>query len=236
MKETSGQRRCLGNVQDDEIRPGVLGAAVAMVALAVGIVVWIFGSVPAGAPVAEDESGSSRTRAGRRSHASQGWSEAGERAEGVVYSGQAVDLGAEYDDPQVQAYSRSFASVPDGGTGAPFVPTRHLGQVISVDGDAPIAAGASCHVRVLPVASYSFNCLISVVCDDVVIYPDSEQRAGYAPCDVEGGLVTRALDQGITSSDGDPAVDVDLAHGRVVVSDDGPAGRRFSATIGMRRI
>lgn len=223
-------------MHEDEIRPGVLVGAVAMVALAVGIVVWIFGSAPAGAPVAEDESESSRARSRDRSRSSEGWRSGAARAEGVTYSGQAVDLTAEYEDPQVQASSRSYASVPDGGTGAPFMPTRHLGQVISVDGDSPIAAGASCHVRVLPVANYSFNCLISVVCDDVVIYPDAEQRAGYAPCDVEGGLVTRALDQGVTSSDGDPAVDIDLPHGRVVVSDDGPAGRRFSATIGMRRI
>jgi hypothetical protein len=72
-------------------------------------------------------------------------------------------------------------------------------------------------VRVLPVQSYSFNCLVRVMCDDVVIYPDDALRAGYAPCEVQGSEAISAVDD--SSTDGDREIELDVRARSVVIEE-----------------
>lgn len=149
---------------------------------------------------------------------------------GVSGRGVAPVLSLQNDDPQVVAHRRSFRN-GDAGVPMEFPPSRHMGRVVSSSGDSPVSTGDACFVRLLPVMGGSFNCVVTVACAERVIYPDSGQENGYAPCDVEAGQVLRALDEGITSADGDPTLEVDVRRGTVVVSDGPPRGRSFSTTI-----
>jgi len=136
-------------------------------------------------------------------------------------------------DPQWEAYLRSYQRFGDAGVGASFGPMRRAARVSGVEGDAPVPPGAVCDVRVLPVASRRFNCLLRVTCDEVVLYPDAEQHAGYAPCELGPDyLPRRALDEGVTGSDGDPAIDLDLETGRATVREEGAATYSVSLDIG----
>ncbi len=123
------------------------------------------------------------------------------------------------EDPQMFAMRRSYGT-QDAGTGAPFGPTTIRGRLTTANGIGP-SHGAMCSVRVLPVRARQFNCLVRVMCDGVVLYPDEGQSAGYAPCEIEDGVPTRAVDTSHTDSDGDPAVDVDFFARRVRISDTG---------------
>jgi hypothetical protein len=116
-------------------------------------------------------------------------------------------------DPQMQAFERSYTTAADAGVRQPFSIAYHRGTLVSASGTA-VRPGASCEVRVLPVQSYSFNCLVRVMCDDVVIYPDDALRAGYAPCEVQGSEAISAVDD--SSTDGDREIDLDV-RGRTVV-------------------
>lgn len=106
-------------------------------------------------------------------------------------------------------------------------------RLTSVEGDVPFQAGTSCEVRTLPVRAGRFNCLIRVMCDGMVVYPEARQQAGYVSCDVENGAAVRAVDDGITSADGDPTVHFDAESRRVVVTDDGPGVRAFRAELSL---
>ena len=135
------------------------------------------------------------------------------------------------DDPQLRAMRRTVGLVADGGVAPPFYPTHRTARLASVSGNVDVSVGASCEVRVLPVRTHSFNCLVRVMCDDVVLYPDEQQNAGYVPCNVEDGNPTRAVDDGFTHADGDPTVELDMIARRISVTDDQPGGRHFAAEL-----
>lgn len=123
---------------------------------------------------------------------------------------------AHEDDPQMQAFERSYTTAEDAGVRQPFSIAYHRGTLVSASGTA-VRPGASCEVRVLPVQSYSFNCLVRVMCDDVVIYPDDALRAGYAPCEVQGSEAITAVDD--SSTDGDREIDLDVRARSVVIEE-----------------
>ncbi len=208
-------------------------------ALSIGVAVWALSGGPGPATVARsgDEPGRSGDR-DHRGHRHHGWADPAEHG-GHWGAGPADGGPGAATDPQVAAYERSWQRFGDAGPGghAPdFSPVTHIGVLHSVEGDAPVQEGARCEVRLLPVLSSLFNCVVRVACDDVVLYPDQEQQAGYAPCDVSDGIALRATDDGVTTEDGDPTVDVDVPGRRVRVHDDGPGVARFSADIGLIRL
>lgn len=157
-----------------------------------------------------DHGGPSRIRESFREAVGEG---------GVLAPPQAVD-------PQLAAYRRSFQTEE----GAPFTPTARRGRLSTVRG-LSLAPGATCDVRVLPVADSSFNCLVRVMCGGVVVYPNDAQTAGYVACELDGRAPRGAVDSMPTERDGDPAVALDLSHGRVLVSDGDPAHARFEVSI-----
>lgn len=217
---------------DDSEGSGIIGALLVL-ALAMGVVAFAF----SGSEEAQDLGEQGEAERARAHY--DGWGRM-RRGSGAIGGGGVrtpeLPEAGETADPQERAFSRSYSMTPDAGTLPPFAPSLHLGRVLRTDGDSPVAAGERCELRVLPVESSDFNCLLRVMCGETVIYPDEGQAAGYAPCELDDGLVVRALDDGITSEDGDPIVDVDLAGRQVLVADDGPMGRRFSASIELRAI
>jgi len=137
-------------------------------------------------------------------------------------------------DPQLFAMWRSFHQrVPAQGDAPdlPFEPTAHRAELVDATGDAS-EAPSSCDVRVLPVDSGRFSCVVRVMCDGRVLYPDSRQRAGYVSCEIENGRPVRAIDEGSTAADGDPRVDLDLNAGTVRVEEFDESGQStYSATL-----
>lgn len=127
------------------------------------------------------------------------------------------------DDPQMQAFHQSYRNETDAGIAQPFSIVYHRGTLVSTSGVAGLSAGASCEVRVLPVSSFSFNCLLRVTCDGVVLYPDEALQAGYAPCEVEAGRVISAVDD--SSRDGDREIDVNTRTHMVNVRETDPEER-----------
>jgi len=151
-------------------------------------------------------------------------------------------LNAEYaspdgPDPQMDAMER-WLGPQDGGVPMHFNPTYHRGAIADIEGLA-LEPGTQCDVRVLPVQTYRFSCLIRVMCDGLVLYPDPDQGAGYVECDIEDGQPVAAMDDGFTFADGDPTVSFDRRHMRVTISDEGPGVPHFRAEIdlvGPRRL
>lgn len=137
-------------------------------------------------------------------------------------------------DPQLFAMWRSFHWQRDADAEAPplpFEPTGHRAELLEAEGDVA-ASPNSCEVRVLPVESAPFNCVVRVTCDGAVLYPNERQDAGYVPCEIENGRPVRAVDSGQTDRDGDPLVDLDLDRGTITVEDFAPDGtRRYRATL-----
>lgn len=124
-------------------------------------------------------------------------------------------------DPQLEASHRSFGT-EDASMPPPFRETWARGHLVSVSGETDFQRGDECWVRVLPVQSYGFNCLVRVTCGDVVVYPDAVEQAGYAPCDVDEGRVLTGRDESPSGRDGDPTLHLDLRRGRVEVTDAAP--------------
>lgn len=137
-------------------------------------------------------------------------------------------------DPQIAAMWRSFhmMSSPEGDPSLPFEPTAHRAILVDSAGDVS-ANPASCDVRVLPVRSGPFNCVVRVMCDGQVLYPNPTQTAGYMPCELgEDGRIVRAVDSGHTASDGDPLVDLDFSNGTITVEELDESGhQRYRATL-----
>lgn len=218
-------------VQHDEpIRPGVWAAGLAL-ALGAALASWLV-LVPDPDRAAQDTSGAAGVEEGRLEAAgpetfeSFGGADAGAPAPGLrprVYGGGPGVA----PDPQLAAMHRSLGG--DAGL-APFTPRAWEGRLARFRGSEPVAEGERCDVRVLPVRTRMFNCLVRVTCGGVVLYPDGPQRAGYAPCDVADGVPTRAVDDGTTPQDGDPTLEADLLARRVRVTDEGP-GRTFEAEV-----
>lgn len=139
------------------------------------------------------------------------------------------------DDPQLFAMWRSFHGMagPEGeAPDLPFEPTGHRAELVDSEGDVN-ASPSSCDVRVLPVSSGSFNCVVRVMCDGEVLYPNPSQTAGYVGCELgDDGRPIRAVDSGFSSRDGDPLVSLDLENGTVTVEDFDESGeRRYRATL-----
>jgi hypothetical protein len=149
---------------------------------------------------------------GGRGSVREAWEEIGER---TVPEDLAPVLEA-LTDPQMSAFHRSFGN--EGEMPPPFAPTARRGRLASVRG-LDIPAGSQCDVRVLPVGGSHYNCLVRVVCGDVVVYPNQAQTAGYVMCELDGATPTRAVDPVPTITDGDPAVALDLQRGRVSIGD-----------------
>jgi hypothetical protein len=124
---------------------------------------------------------------------------------------------AREDDPQMLAFQQSYRGGVDAGLPQPFTIAYHHGTLVSAAGVQGLAPGARCEVRVLPVQSYAFNCLVRVTCDDVVIYPDDALRAGYAPCEIEGSEAVSAVDD--SSTDGDREIRLDVRGRSVLVQE-----------------
>lgn len=154
------------------------------------------------------------------------------RHDGLIPPGPADD---EVWDPQMDAMRHSYRFEGDaGGVALPFDPTNRRARVIDSDGVLPVAPNASCEVRVLPVEAGGFNCLVRVICDGRVLYPNPTQTAGYAPCEVENGQPISALDDGHTAADGDPLVRLDMRAGTVTVEDRGDGVDAYRATLQIR--
>ncbi|MBW2463136.1 MAG: hypothetical protein JRH11_15910 [Deltaproteobacteria bacterium] len=132
-------------------------------------------------------------------------------------------------DPQMAAMDRWSGPV-DGGVPFHFNPTTSRGEIATIEG-LPLSPGTACNVRILPIRTGGFSCMIRVMCDGLVLYPDPSQGAGYVDCDVEDGRPTSAIDDGFTFADGDPTVHFDRQRHRVTISDDGPGVPHFRAEI-----
>ena len=142
----------------------------------------------------------------------------------------ALAVVAEAPDPQLER-SQATTGGLDGGVGSFGVVARR-GHVASVQGDSPVRPGAACDVRVLPVASGGFNCLVRVICDGALLYPNPDQTAGYVSCDVDATGPTYAADGMVSGADGDPRLTFDGAHQQVLVGDGGNESvRDYLATI-----
>jgi hypothetical protein len=72
------------------------------------------------------------------------------------------------------------------------------------------------------VGGSGYNCLVRVMCEGSLLYPDNAQQAGYAPCDVEDGRVVRGTDSSTSGRDGDPTLDLDIGRGQLQVRDTTP--------------
>jgi hypothetical protein len=137
-------------------------------------------------------------------------------------------------DPQRTAMSRSFGRDGDAGAALPFAPVTRAARIVRHEGALAVPPDAACEVRVLPVRSGRFNCLVRVLCGGEVLYPNPSQTAGYVPCTLEDGAPLAAEDRGHTALDGDPRVRLDLREGTVTVEDRGDGVAAFSATLRIR--
>lgn len=139
-------------------------------------------------------------------------------------------------DPQRWAMLRELGVVDgDAGGALPFAPLERVATVAELRGRLPFGEDVTCDARVLPARSGRFNCLVRVVCDGHVVYPNPTQTAGYVECalDAEGRPV-RAEDVGHSALDGDPRLRFDLEAGELVVSDAGDGVDRFRLTLRLR--
>lgn len=209
---------------DDDLGPGLL--ALGALALGVGavIAIWSASETPADRAEREREAGRPREERGSfwSAFTQSEPSDAGitlPGTPGASWSGSsAVPIAEGEEDPQVLAMRRSFGD--DAGMAASFTPYLHAGRAVVAAGLAGVNRSASCDVRVLPVRSEGgFNCVVRVRCDGVTVYPDSALEAGYAPCEVEGGVPRLATDRAPSDRDGDPELLVDLSGRRVRVHD-----------------
>lgn len=178
-------------------------------------------------PESEDRGGTWRHHA---------WGEATSRQEpspalsdGLIPPGPVND--AVY-DPQMDAMRRAFGLLGDAAVAElPFEPRTRSARIVDAEGALPVSRDARCELRVLPVELQAYNCLVRVVCDGRVLYPNPEQTAGYVSCELEDGRPVRARDEGHSRADGDPLVDVDLKAGTITVGDHGEGVERYRASL-----
>src|SRR5947209_4246550 len=101
-----------------------------------------------------------------------------------------------------------------------YEPVEFSARVRSTRGDARVAAGAACHVRVSPVSSPRYNCRVQVDCGGEMLY--GAGQGGFTRCAVEDSVPIAALDPWPSSEEGDPMLE--------------RAGRRIEAPRGGGRI
>ena len=229
---------------DDEIRPSLKLAAVLVILVAAAIVAWAvsspfdFDSPRASRPQTSDPFAWSEPDAGVGGHPGRTTASDPVPAHDPRVSGTHPDEWAgETDrprsrprDPQLERSLASLRFAPDAGLGL-FDTMERTGHVTSIEGDAPIGVGAMCSVRVLPVLTNRFNCMIRVICDGVLLYPDPSEDAGYVDCRVVNGTPATAHDHMATWQDTDPKVRLDMALAKIEVGDDSPEGSRYLASI-----
>lgn len=241
--------------RDDSIRPSVLVLSAAFL-LGSGYLVYRVFSLPDPSPAAPEAGGDARWIPEVEPEAQPGdtWRHRdwrprpGDNAEvppGPIaerdpsgprpYSPHEELMALRETDPQMFVFRRTYRLIGDAGVPLPFSPTERRARLTNVEGTLPVPSSASCEVRVLPAQAGQYNCLVRVLCDGHVLYPNPDQSAGYAPCNVSGGRPTSALDEGNTQSDGDPLVRVDLEQGLVTVEDSGDGVSPFRATLRLGR-
>jgi hypothetical protein len=175
--------------------------------------------------------------------------EAGMTGHSLIYQDQGARTGART-QASINSPERAASAWRDGAPafrvdidldelsspGAPLDPTHteaalpfterllRKGKVTAVTGDAPVAAGASCEVSLVPVWGQP-SCRARVRCGDETLYGNG--NSGYLDCEVVDGKPTRAHDR---VQDTDPAAELDLTGGKVTVDDQTPP-RKYTATI-----
>jgi hypothetical protein len=214
---------------DDEQRPALLALGALVLGVGAVIAIWSAGRSDRRTAGPDDEGAPGWSVLGSEPspHGLASASDAGIGALGTPlgaspmrpWAGGAIEASeGDVEDPQMLAMRRSFGE--DAGMAAAFSPYLHAGRAIVVAGVDGVADRASCDVRVLPVRSPGgFNCVVRVRCGGVTVYPDSALEAGYAPCEIEGGVPRLATDRAPTDRDGDPELLVDVGSGRVRVHD-----------------
>ncbi|WP_438026108.1 hypothetical protein [Sorangium sp. So ce233] len=98
---------------------------------------------------------------------------------------------------------------------------RRSARVTESTGPSPVKAGARCALRVSPLPRGG-KCLTRLACGGRMLY--GAGTTGVSECTVEGDRVVRVHDGNTTQDGGDPALDLDLATGRVTVRDEGERG------------
>ncbi|AUX48713.1 hypothetical protein SOCE26_102540 [Sorangium cellulosum] len=98
---------------------------------------------------------------------------------------------------------------------------RRSARVTSSTGPSPVKAGARCTLRASPLARAGM-CLTRLECGGRVIY--GEGTTGVSECTVESNQVVRVHDGSTTPNGGDPAFELDLATGKVIVQDETKTG------------
>jgi hypothetical protein len=153
---------------------------------------------------------------------------------GTGFSSTGIQQEPREHDPQLERSIASLRHLGDAGVGE-FSTLERTGHVTMVSGASPVAIGATCAVRVLPVLTSRFNCMVRVICDGVLLYPDPAEDAGYVACNVIDGMPSHAADQMASFQDTDPKVEVDLGMESVKVGDDTTDGASYLASIQLDR-
>lgn len=231
--------------QDDDIRPGVWVLTLASLLFTVGVVYVAVWGWPKGAEdgifaVGQRAPGTAQRARTTRWRAVNGSSQgqpvgtsmmvpAAPTTFRVPFAAPTETASVE-GDPQLE---RSRASYGGNDAGMPpFATWERVGRVASVTGTSPVAVGETCSVRVLPVETQVFNCMVRVMCGDTLLYPDPNQGAGYVACSIgERGTPSYASDDATTDNDTDPMVEINLALAHVLVGDRANDGREYHATI-----
>lgn len=127
---------------------------------------------------------------------------------------------------------------PVGGTSPPYAPSgteivtqTHRGVASSVSGPAPVTAGTQCNVVIMGAQTRGgHNCRVQVTCNGNTIYgrDAGNTRYGYVQCTARntstGTQLLQAVDNGPTSSGGDPMINLDTGSNSISVSDDTRGG------------
>ena len=230
---------------DDDIRPGVWVLTLASLLFTVGVLYVAVWGWPSGADMLTSGPGALASRESAQSRRTTRW-RAVRRSLGqpvgtsmlvppapptfrVPFAAPTETASVE-GDPQLD---RSRASYGGNDAGMPpFATWERIGRVASVTGTSPVSVGETCSVRVLPVETQVFNCMVRVMCGDTLLYPDPDQGAGYVACSIgEHGAPSYASDDATTDADTDPMVEINLALAHVLVGDRASDGREYHATI-----
>ncbi|MGK3998149.1 hypothetical protein [Sorangium sp. So ce1024] len=105
---------------------------------------------------------------------------------------------------------------------------RRAARVTESTGPSPVKAGARCAIQASPLPRGG-KCLTRIACGGRMLY--GAGTTGVAECTVEGDQVVRVHDGNTTPNGGDPALDLDVATGRVTVRDEEKGG---AWTVGMQ--
>ncbi|MBW2529581.1 MAG: hypothetical protein JRI23_35715 [Deltaproteobacteria bacterium] len=94
--------------------------------------------------------------------------------------------------------------------------TERKARVVSVRGATAVESGADCTVRIEPAKGRPYNCRVVIQCGQHKLFGTTATN-GFAHCEVEAGVATRAHES--EPDDSDPDVDYDTASRRVTLAD-----------------